>query len=99
MGSRTFLLSDKLHINLKNFASFLDFHSIRDVDFIKPEFNVLPIDAFGNYAEYRECISSKVAMLTRMNSDELFEYVHDGVSVFDICRVELTYQLITSSPK
>jgi hypothetical protein len=99
MGDKTFLLADAVHINEKNFASLLSFCSTRNVDFVRPKFKTLPIDAFGNYAAHREVMSSHRAMLEKMSPDTLFEYSIDGVALFETCRAELMSLLIASSPK
>lgn len=59
----------------------------------------MPVDAFGNYVEYRETLAAQRAQLERMSPDALFEHAVYGVGVFEVCRAELMSRLIGLSPQ
>jgi len=94
MGDKTFLMADKVHLNVKNFKSLLKFISTRNVDFAEPELNNLPIDAFGNYKDHHHVLTDQIILLGNMSAEELYELSIQGVCVFDICRAELLSFLI-----
>lgn len=97
MGDKTFLLADAVHINEKNFKSLLNFCTIRNVDFVRPELKALPIDAFGNYESHRKVLASERTMLEGLSAADLFEFSVSGVQVFETCRAELMSLLVCAS--
>jgi hypothetical protein len=94
MGDKTFLLSDAIHINKRNFKSLFDFCAARNIDFVSPEHKILPIDAFGDYSAYRNTINIHSNKFRIICPDDLFEYSYEGISVFNICISELLSFLV-----
>lgn len=97
MGDKTFLLADGVHINEKNFKSLLTFCTTRNVDFVRPGFKTLPIDAFGNYESHRNVLASERVILEGLSTADLFEFSVSGVQVFETCRAELMSLLVCTS--
>jgi hypothetical protein len=97
MNNKTLLLADSIHINEKNFKSFLAFFRSRHVTIVSQKNARLPIDAFGDYEDYREVIEPWRNPLAAMSKDQLGLADRLGVNLFAVCCAEALSLAITRS--
>lgn len=95
---KSFLLSDNIHINEKNFKSMLVYCRERGVQFVVPDIkNMPPIDSFGKYDEARKDIIVWAEKLKKMAQADLFALELHGINLFEVSRAELLSYLAVDS--
>lgn len=97
MSNKTLLLADPIHINEKNFKSFLAFFRSRQVTIVSKERTELPIDAFGNYDDHREILTPWRAPLASMSVTQLGLATSHGVNLFSVSCAETISLAITQN--
>lgn len=95
MSEKTLLLSDSVHINEKNFKSFLSFFRQRQIKTVIAAKVALPIDAFGNYAQHHEILEPTRSQLAALDKDALQSTERHGIRLFSVCSAETLSLAVT----
>jgi hypothetical protein len=94
MTTRSILFGDNIHINEKNFSSFLGFLKSRDVQIFLPVNPPFKYDCYGHYEKSHIKIASKIQEYDELPEDKILTLMSGNLLLIEIYRAELLSAII-----